>query len=379
MATVYSKSGKKWGHDYEFETIKTLDQVELSSGDVIYYHHPYDSLIAGIPLCDAVDEVNWQHIKDNPQVILVHDNDSETFDRSFPLEIATTIQKRKIDPRQLRVVVMDENHRDFLSEALSKHDIHDVNISVTNFLLSRIPTFVEQKKPEKIFSVLSRNYRKWRLRFYCELLQRNLLDKNFTYSFFNIWPYCSPPKVYTYDQMVDDLKLLNYDITDSPQIVSWLQNCPHELSQSNEVANKWSNVTYEAILSSFIHVIIETHYDQLEFTSSPNGYDPQFSTSSITEKTYKAIACQRPFIALATPYWLRDLKKLGFKTFNPYIDETYDTLEDNQLRLNSIVDEIQRISQLSKNEFVEMIDGCNKVALENYNILLEKKDAQRAV
>ena len=379
MITVYSKSGKKWGHDYEFETIKTLDQVDLSSGDVIYYHHPYDSLIVGIPLCDAVDEVNWQHIKDNPQVILVHDNDSETFDRSFPLEIVDTIQKRQIDPRQLRIVVMDENHRDFLLESLSKHGIHNVDISVTNFLLSRIPTFVEQKSPKKIFSVLSRNYRKWRLRFYCELLDRGLLDKNFTYSFFNIWPYCNPPKVYTRDQMIDDLKSLNYEINGRPEIVSWLENCPHELSQSNEVANKWSNVTYEAILSSFIHVIIETHYDQLEFTSSPNGYDKEFSTSSITEKTYKPIACQRPFIVLATPYWLRDLKRLGFKTFHPYIREDYDSIENNQLRLQAIVNEIQRISELSRQEFREIIDSCNEIALENYRILLEKKHAQRAL
>jgi hypothetical protein len=375
MATVYSKSGKKWGHDYEFETIKTLDQVDLNSSEVIYYHHPYDALMDNIPLWNAIDDNNWEHIKKDSKVFLIHDNDSETFDRSFPQAIAATIEKRKINPRQLRVVVMDENHRDFLDRSLMKLGINGVSITVTNYLLSEITSPVETKTPTKIFSVLSRNYRKWRLRFYSELLERGLLDENFVYSFFNIWPYCSPPRIYDKEQMLSDLKTLRYSHIDSSKLNKWLDDCPHELAQSNEVTNKWSNVTYDAILSSFIHVIIETHYDQLEFTQTPNGYDKDFSTSSITEKTYKAIACKRPFISLTTPYCLKDLRRLGFNTYHPYIDETYDVIEDNELRLNYVVNEIERIAKLPKIDFLNMISECDKIAEDNYRILLEKKNA----
>ena len=130
---------------------------------------------------------------------------------------------------------------------------------------------------------------------------------------------------------------------------------------------------------SYFSVVTETMFYKKSDREWSSGYTTAEDGIFITEKTYRPIALKHPFILLAYPHTLKFLRQRGFKTFHPYIDETYDTIEDNQQRLNSIVDEIQRISQLSKNEFVEMINGCNKIALENYNILLEKKNAQRAL
>ena len=374
MATVYSKSGKKWGHDYEFSVIETLDRVDLESDDVIYYHHPYDTLIAGIPLYDSLDDVNWQHIKSNPTVCLVHDNDSETFDISFAHEVVTTINKRGIATKQLRIVVMDENHKEFLEKYLENAGIENVIVQVTNYLLNEVQIFEAEIKPIKKFSSLSRNYRIWRLRFYAELLHRGILENNFLYSFFNIWPYQEPAKVYSADELIEDLQSIGkFELTDSIQ--QWINHCPHELSTENNVHNKWSNATYTAIFSSYIHAIIETHYDQKEF-SCQKEYDRLFAPSSITEKTYKPIACKKPFIAFSTPHWLEDLRKLGFKTFHPYINEDYDLVENNLDRLIMIADEIERISTLDETEFVELIKKCNDITAYNYNLLLEKKNAR---
>lgn len=371
MVIVYSKSGKKWGHDYEFEIIKTLDQVDLNSGDVVYYHHPYDTLIAGIPLYDAVDEINWNHIKNNSNVCLVHDNDSETFDRNFVDEVVVTIRKREINPKQLRIVVMDENHKEFIEDCLNEVGITDTIVQHRNYLLNEVKIFESEIKPVKKFSSLSRNYRIWRLRFYVELLRRGILEDNFLYSFFNIWPYQEPAKIYSSDELIEDLrKIENLELTDS--IHQWINHCPHELSIDNNVHNKWSNATYTAIFSSFIHVIIETHYDQKEF-SCYKEYDRSFAPSSITEKTYKPIACKKPFIAFSTPYWLEDLRKLGFKTFHPYINEDYDLIENNLDRLIIIADEIERISKLDETSFIELIKKCKDITDFNYNLLLEKK------
>ena len=372
---VYSKTGKKWSHDYEFSKTLKLDNVDLTADNIIYYHHPYDSLMEQVPLYDAIDSKNWNHINTNHSTILLHDNDSETFDISFVNDIVKTFNIHNINPAQLCIIVMDKNHKDFLERMLATYNITGVDIRIKNYLLSEIKIPKEELIPTKKFSMLSRNYRDWRLRLYVELLQRGILEKDFIYSFFNIWPYNDPPKVYNSAVMIEDLNKLNFtDITEETKI--WLNSCPHELNSKNNVLNKWSNVTYDAIQSSSIHVIIETHYDQKGYCQEKE-YDRNFAPSSITEKSYKSIACNRPFIVYATPYWLEDLRNLGFKTFSPYINEDYDRITDSLVRLNMIVNEIERISKLSNDEFKKLTIACQKIAEFNYNKLIEIQNIDR--
>ena len=44
----------------------------------------------------------------------------------------------------------------------------------------------------------------------------------------------------------------------------------------------------------------------------------------ITEKTYRNIKYKKPFILMGNQYLLQVLLKLGYKTFHPLIDESYD-------------------------------------------------------
>jgi hypothetical protein len=74
------------------------------------------------------------------------------------------------------------------------------------------------------------------------------------------------------------------------------------------------------------------------------------------------LACGHPFILAAGPGSLALLKKYGFQTFSPYINETYDTVQDNDLRLSLIVDEMKRIQLLSELERTEIIRQCNQIA-----------------
>lgn len=369
---VYSKSGKQWSHDYVFKDIENLNNVKFDD-NVIFYHHPYDDLMEGIPLHDALNGACWMHLKKNPTSILIHDNDSETFDIRFASDVVKTIKLHEINPAQLRIIVMDENHKAFLENVLSNNNISGVDIRVSNYLLNQVSLPTQNLKPIKKFSSLSRNYRDWRLRLYVELVKKDILDNEFIYSFFNIWPYDDPPKVYSVQTMIDDLSKIGFTEINKP-VKKWLKGCPHELDKTNNVLNKWSNITYDTIMSSNIHIIIETHYDQKAF-SQDKEYDRSFAPSSITEKAYKPIACKRPFIAFSTPHWLEDLRKLGFKTFAPYINESYDAVEDNNIRLNMIVDEIDRISKLPAKQFNDVVAGCQEVAEYNYNILVEKKNA----
>lgn len=54
-----------------------------------------------------------------------------------------------------------------------------------------------------------------------------------------------------------------------------------------------------------------------------------------SEKILKPIVNLQPFVAVATPGVLAELRRLGFKTFAPLIDESYDDINDSAARLEA--------------------------------------------
>jgi len=369
---IHSKTGKRWSNDFEFKNIRTLDNADVSASDIIYYHHPYDKLFHNISFVNAIDELNFEHIRNNPAVTLVHENTCEAIDARFAEEVYQVITQNNLNPSQVKIVTADENHKNFLINYLKNKGIDNTNITIKNFLLSNVKLEVSTSIiPTNKFSALSRNYREWRLFLYEELYRYDLL-KDFIYSFHNIWPYGDTDKIFDIDHMISDLNKLG--ITELPHKFSkWLRRCPHDIADTKtDVKNKWANVTYDAILSADIHLTVETHYDQKSFTGQ-DVFDRNFGLSSITEKAYKPIACTRPFIMFATPFFLEDMRNLGYKTFSPYIDESYDTEVDNYKRLNMIVQEVNRICNLPKEDYDTLISNCKEIAEYNFTILTAHK------
>ena len=58
----------------------------------------------------------------------------------------------------------------------------------------------------------------------------------------------------------------------------------------------------------------------------------------ITEKIWKPILMQQIFVVHGKQHYLKDLRDLGFHTFNNTFDESYDTEEDPNKRIDKIVD-----------------------------------------
>lgn len=97
----------------------------------------------------------------------------------------------------------------------------------------------------------------------------------------------------------------------------------------------WYNDTYFSLVS-------ETCVTRQIFKYNKNREDaPPF----ITEKTYKPIMYRHPFLIQGQPGILKHLRTLGFETFENLFDESYDTIDDNDLRLDKIVDNAQSLSK----------------------------------
>jgi hypothetical protein len=267
---------------------------------------------------------------------------------------------------------MDEVHKNFLDTGLIELGIQGVTVGVYNKLMTQtqIPEVVPLTQFK--FSALSRNYRAWRLHVYAKLAEKNLL-KDFRYSFYNIFPY-GEVRYYDQETMLKDLTDTNFGEVNAT-VTEWITKVPYTLDASDKVLNKWGDVTYDAILAADIHLLIETHYDLFYYVPTQDRvYKRSLAPSSITEKTNKPIACCKPFIAFSTPYFLEDARQLGFETFSPYINESYDLETDNQKRLNMIVDEIERITNLPADEYSILVKNCHSIAYRNQQKLLSKKD-----
>lgn len=89
-----------------------------------------------------------------------------------------------------------------------------------------------------------------------------------------------------------------------------------------------------------------------------------------TEKTLRAILRMQIFIIIGTPYTIKQLKKLGFKSFSPYINELYDEIEDPILRLRAIFAEIERIEMMGKLKLHKLYVSLIPIFIHNLNHLL---------
>jgi hypothetical protein len=116
----------------------------------------------------------------------------------------------------------------------------------------------------------------------------------------------------------------------------------------------------EPYLDSYIHICSETNFyeDGLYFS----------------EKTWKPMAHLQPFIHVNKSGGLRELKKLGFKTFHPFINEDYDNEEDDRKRMDMIYDEINRINKLSIEEIHEWYYSIYDILIYNRDLLFSFAD-----
>jgi len=108
---------------------------------------------------------------------------------------------------------------------------------------------------------------------------------------------------------------------------------------------------------------------RIEIVVETNTYD----SGTFTEKTTKCLAAGKPFILFGTQGMLKKLKNMGFETFDPCINEDYDSVENPMLRLEKIKKEILRINFLTdKREFYDMIDSIAQRNKNNYKKIIGK-------
>lgn len=201
-----------------------------------------------------------------------------------------------------------------------------------------------------------------------EIILCHLIDKDGIYS----WPYNSSvnwkrlpwfeSKKLDIEKLLENRKTLNSNdyFIDMKRITK--SNIEYNLDENNintglplskyEKTNQTIADAYDQI---FCCIATETRFAQ------PNAY--------ISEKTMLPIWYKKPFIVVGAPYSLEYMKKLGFKTFDDYWDESYDTTVNHTERLKKIMDVVDYIDSLSITQLKDIYMDMYEIIMHNFKIL----------
>mgnify|MGYP003335496073 CR=1 FL=1 len=135
----------------------------------------------------------------------------------------------------------------------------------------------------------------------------------------------------------------------------------HLNDQARESFQTNENNKKEVYANSYIHIVNETQFNS-------------HSSAFLSEKTFRPIVNLQPFIIIGNHHSLEELRRLGFKTFHPFIDETYDTLEDPKERWDALVPQILRFASMSLEEVHEWYYSVQDILLHNHRHFMTLSD-----
>ena len=116
-------------------------------------------------------------------------------------------------------------------------------------------------------------------------------------------------------------------------------------------------------LKTYLSIVTESIFFQ-EHTDFPSGY--------LSEKVWKPIGHCQPFILAGPSKSLEHIReRFGYKTFHPYIDESYDNEDDDLKRLQMIQIEIAKFANKTKEEKDQFLNDVKEICLYNQNLFLK--------
>lgn len=123
--------------------------------------------------------------------------------------------------------------------------------------------------------------------------------------------------------------------------------------------------------NSYFSIITETIYSKKPTPTCELSYN---SYKFITEKTYRTIILKHPFMIVGWSGILKVLRDQGYRTFHPFIDESYDNIEDDNQRMDALVDEIKRLCSMNEEQWLRWQTEVKPIVEHNYAILKNRTE-----
>lgn len=362
------------------------------------------------PPCDILTNEQMHKLKTDNTSFFIIWAAYEPINRQM-VSLIELVKSNDLPPAQILFVVPDDNEAYQTQYALNHHGIFGCEFKTFSLfahdLYTSVGALLPPGDPVKTnrFSMLSRRFSKERYEIFAAFVSADLIQHfNYTCNF-HLFPG-SPGRadvVLPWDTMDEpptrenrfsisrQLYAATNVIIPTPisaelfleRMESWVAfkswiNIDDQLSLVNHgntdsVANKQ---TFDVIRSAHIHLINETYFSSNLRYLSLDDHDIQTAdwrivTQIVTEKTWKAMLAKVPFIIAGPPYILKLLKHWGFKTYSPFIDESYDELRNGDQRLAAITREIDRLSKIPESTLICQIEELADITEHNYNMFMK--------
>lgn len=209
------------------------------------------------------------------------------------------------------------------------------------------PTEIAWTKPYISLNRLHVNDRSYRLNLIARLQQKDLVQHGHVSLHTNLTEFGS------WQQEINDP---NTKLSDqAKQLITEHIARPLLLDKEHtdgSLSAAFGDQEFELWKSGLWHIVTETvfYYNKLH----------------LTEKIFKPIVARRPFMLAAAPGNLAYLRSYGFETFDRWIDESYDNIQDPDQRLQAIVDQTQRLCSMNRAELQDMHREMQPVLEHNF-------------
>lgn len=228
-------------------------------------------------------------------------------------------------------------------------------------------TILTDKHYDKRFLCFNRRWRLHRTTLVAMLKATKLLDKGYVSlapcddarSWLDQWGLIK--SLYMNDSEIDELFTKNEDAILS---IPPLYLDTEDMYENHYELKRRSLYLYE---NSLVSVVTETTFYQSQKLVYPVNH-----ARFLSEKIFKPIGVGHPFILMSVPKSLELLKSLGYKTFHPFIDESYDDEFDDIERLKMIVKEIEKIVNFTDDEVKEFCKNVKEICNFNQQLLKDK-------
>jgi len=266
----------------------------------------------------------------------------------------------------------ERNKLDNVTVYVCDYNVQKIQTQYSGLKLKCLDTFLRSIDYDDEYNTIENKIQKkfwcgnWRYTPHRHIMTAYLIQKSGNYSWNlqcdfetiknNYWfDFENLKTISRYDELRHGIEILKSNVFSIDQITNTVNV---DNAQNYYVPGPNPGVSRELIESykeCFCAVVNESKY------ASPLSY--------ISEKTLTAINVKLPFLLAAPPHGLEYLKKLGFKTFDRWWDESYDKEENHQTRMLMLFDIIDYIDSKSLEELSAIYEEMQETLLHNLEIL----------
>jgi len=365
-----------WGDICHFKVASQEKNYIIASGVA---HHPNNW--CGLEENNQISLFNFlnpKYLRDlrNNEALLLLDQSHEGYQTTWLWQwFHNECDKFKINPDRIIFVTGNLAARDQYSEWCKEHKVQDklfviphpqfenmvCHIAINRVRIHRkphLPTFEQQYeyKQENLANIKSYNALQKRPRAHRIWFYKNLVDAGILpHGIISMNAFNGQKSYYEHRYLTED---------ESKKLNAGLPILPP--GEKIEDVNEFEDIDSGKFQFMFSeHIMLDTWMSVI----SESSFSEWEHACFISEKSFKPIACHHPFIIFGNKHSLRYLRELGYKTFSPFIDETYDELNTWE-RLEAIIFAIKKVINIPIDQKLEWYKGMEEILKHNYQTLI---------